>query len=654
MRMQSVVSRRAALLVTSLLFLVRPASADDIKVMTSGTFTAAYLELRPQLERSLKVKVVTTATSMGVGSDSIPSRVERGEAVDVVIVADDALNQLINDGKVLADSRVELARSGIGMAVRKGAPKPDISSLDALRHTLLQAKSIAYSASVSGRYLTTELFQRLGIADQVLGKSRRIDRERVGAVVARGEAEIGFQQISELLPEPGIDFVGPLPPEVQRVSVFSAGVAASSKNADAARALIKFLASSEAAGTVAKSGLEPMVPTHAQQPAPARPLGATAPIDKVLADAVARGDIPGVVAMVTDRRGIVYQGAFGVADAASGRKMTLDAMFRIASMTKPVTSLAVMQLVEQGRLSLDDPAEKYLPQLANLKVFETFDAKTGAYTLRPVKRAPTVRHMLTHTAGLGYNFTSPIVRDFKPRAGEAYIAGPLLFEPGEQWLYSSGIDWGGRIVEALSGKNLESYFRDHIFSPLGMVDTAYNQPEDRRRRFTVVHQRRPDGTFQVDPAQPPMSVPQPIGGGGLASTAPDYIRFLQMLLNQGTLNGARIVRPETVATMSRNHIGSVGVRAVKTAMPERSSDFTFVADGRDKWGIGFMITADGKPGRRSAGSLSWGGINNTYFWIDPARGIAGVILMQYLPFADSKALAVYDAFERAVYEGGDR
>jgi molybdate transport system substrate-binding protein len=272
MRTRSIVATRAALFVASLLLLVRVASADDIRVMTSGTFTAAYLELRPQLERNLKVKVVTTATSMGVGSDSIPSRLERGEAVEVVIVADDALNQLIRNGRVLADSRVELARSGIGMAVRAGAPRPDISSVDALTRTLLQAKSIAYSASVSGRYLTTELFQRLGIADQVLPKSRRVDRERVGAVVARGEAEVGFQQISELLPEPGIDYVGPLPREVQRVTVFSAGVAASSKSADAARALIRFLVSSEAAGIVKASGLEPMVPAYSQQPASGRSL----------------------------------------------------------------------------------------------------------------------------------------------------------------------------------------------------------------------------------------------------------------------------------------------------------------------------------------------------------------------------------------------
>ena len=261
-----------------------------------------------------------------------------------------------------------------------------------------------------------------------MGKSRRIDRERVGAVVARGEAEIGFQQISELLPEPGIDVVGPLPPEVQRVTVFSAGVAASSKNVDAARALIRFLASSEAAGTVKASGLEPMASMGAQQSAPAPPSNATAAIDKVLADAVARGDIPGVVAMVTDRRGIVYQGAFGVADAGSGRPMTVDTMFRIASMTKPVTSLAVMQLVEQGRLSLDDPAEKYLPQLANLKVFETFDAKTG--TLHAAARQSGRRPSGTCSRTRLGSATTSRARSSATSSraqGETYVGGPSAF-----------------------------------------------------------------------------------------------------------------------------------------------------------------------------------------------------------------------------------
>ena len=230
----------------------------DIIVMTSGAFTAAYLELIPQLELVTKKKIVTAATSIGTGASSIPSRLQRGEPVDVVIVADTVLVELIKDGTVLAESRTPLARSAIGVAVRAGAPKPDISSVDALKRTLLQAKSIAYSASVSGHYISTELFQRLGIAEQTASKSRRIEGERVGAVVARGEAEIGFQQISELFPVPGIEYVGPLPPEVQRVSVFSAGVAVGTRDSDAAHAVIRFLASPEAAHAITKSGLEPI------------------------------------------------------------------------------------------------------------------------------------------------------------------------------------------------------------------------------------------------------------------------------------------------------------------------------------------------------------------------------------------------------------
>ena len=257
MTARSFISINAALLVASLL-LVRTASADEIRVMTSGSFTAAYLELTPQCERATKDTFVTVTTSIGTGPAFIPTRLQRGEPADVVIVDEATLLQMIKDGLVMADSRIDLARSSIGMAVRAGAPRPDISSVDALKRTLLQAKSIAYSASVSGRYLSTELFQQLGIADQVLGKSRRIEGERVGAVVARGEAEIGFQQISELLPVPGIDYVGPLPPEVQRTSVFSAGVATGSGNPNGARALIRCLAGPEAAGAVTKSGLEPV------------------------------------------------------------------------------------------------------------------------------------------------------------------------------------------------------------------------------------------------------------------------------------------------------------------------------------------------------------------------------------------------------------
>ena len=254
------ISRRAALGIVSGIVLAGMACGAEIKVMTSGAFTAAYRQLSPEFERTTHNKILTAyGASMGDAPDSIPSRLQRGEAADVLILAAPALDELIKQGKVVAGSRVDLARSSIGVAVRAGAPKPDISSIDALKRTLLEAKSIAYSDSASGVYLSTELFRRLGIAEQIRSKCKKIASEPVGAVVARGDAEIGFQQISELLPVPGIEYVGPLPPGAQKVTVFSAGVAAGAKEPDAARALIKFFASPAAASVVAKTGLEPAV-----------------------------------------------------------------------------------------------------------------------------------------------------------------------------------------------------------------------------------------------------------------------------------------------------------------------------------------------------------------------------------------------------------
>jgi CubicO group peptidase (beta-lactamase class C family) len=376
-------------------------------------------------------------------------------------------------------------------------------------------------------------------------------------------------------------------------------------------------------------------------------------IDAALGGAVERKEVPGVVALVTDRRRVLYQNAFGVADVSTGRALSTDAVFRIASMTKAITSLAAMQLIEQGRFGLDDPVEKYLPEFANLKVFESFDPATGAYRLRPASRAPTVRHILTHTSGLGYPFTSPILRDFKPQSGENYpFGGPLLFDPGERWHYGTSTDVVGKLVEKVSGQKLEDYFREHIFAPLQMSDTSYNVPQEKASRLVAAQQRageRMDGTIVLQTPQPGLTIPEPIGGGGLASTANDYGRFVRMLLNGGELDGARVLKAETVTLMGQNNIGALSVPALKTALP-RSADFSFIADGRDKWGLGFLITTDQVPGKRSPGSLSWGGINNTYFWVDPSRGIAGVILMQYLPFADAKALGVYDAFERGAYQ----
>ena len=380
---------------------------------------------------------------------------------------------------------------------------------------------------------------------------------------------------------------------------------------------------------------------------------ASAALDASLRGAVEAKDVPGVVALVTDRERVLYQGTFGVADVATGRPLAPDALFRIASMTKPVTSVALMQLVEQGRIGLDDPAEKYLPELAGLKVLASFDPATGAYTLRPPARPPTVKHFLTHTSGLAYPFTSAIWRDLKPRDGETFpFGGPLLFDPGERWHYSTSTDVSGRLVEAVSGQKLEDYFREHIFAPLKMNDTSYNVPEAKGPRMVAQQQRageRMDGAVELQKPQPGLTIPAPIGGGGRASTADDYGRFMRMLLNGGALDGTRVLKAETVALMGQNHIGEVSVPALKSALP-RSADFTFIDDGKDKWGLGFLITTNQVPGKRSPGSLSWGGINNTFFWIDPARGIGGVIMMQYLPFADAKALATYDTFERGAYQ----
>jgi molybdate transport system substrate-binding protein len=260
-RTKSIACETFALVVAIILLSTGAADGAEIRVMISGGFSAAYLDLVPEFERTTKHTVVTArGASIGSAPSSIPNRLQRGEPVDVFVMVGDALDGLVKQGRVVADTRVDLARSSIGMAVRAGAPKPDIGSVEAFKRALLNAESIAYSASASGVYLSTELFQRLGIAEQMKGKSKTVEGEPVGATVARGEAEIALQQISELLPVRGIDFVGPLPAEIQKVTVFSAGIAVGAKVPDAARALIEFLASPAASPAIAKSALEPIAP----------------------------------------------------------------------------------------------------------------------------------------------------------------------------------------------------------------------------------------------------------------------------------------------------------------------------------------------------------------------------------------------------------
>lgn len=372
--------------------------------------------------------------------------------------------------------------------------------------------------------------------------------------------------------------------------------------------------------------------------------------------AVGAGEVPGVVAMAADDHGIVYEGAFGRRDIDKGPDMTLDTVFWIASMTKAITSVAAMQLVEQGRLTLDAPLGDLMPDLASPRVLEGFDAE-GAPRLRPARRPITLRHLLTHTAGFVYDIWNADMGRYMAYAGlpgiiecrNATLATPLVFDPGDRWDYGTNIDWVGKTVENVSGQSLEDYFRDHIFAPLGMTSTGFVIKSEWRSRLAAMHVRNADGSLSTIEFEIPQQPEFFMGGGGLYSTAPDYLAFLQMLLRGGRFNDAQILRPETVAEMGKNHIGDLKVGMLKTEIPSNSNDAEFFPGMLKKWGLGYMITMEEAPTARSAGSVAWAGLGNTYFWIDPTKRLAGVILTQILPFADAYVLDMFDQFERAMY-----
>ena len=387
-------------------------------------------------------------------------------------------------------------------------------------------------------------------------------------------------------------------------------------------------------------------------------MAATAKIDAVLRRAVEAGDVPGVVATAATDRGVFYEGAFGQRDIAGGSAMTCDAIFRIASMTKAVTSVAAMQLVEAGKLDLDRPIGGVMPELAAPHVLVGFDV-TGKPRLRPARRPITLRHLLTHTAGFGYEMLNSeliryIHRTDTPSISTGKLASlrlPLLFDPGERWQYGINIDWVGLAVEAASGKTLDVYFREHIFDPLGMTNTEFALAPEQTSRLVRVHKREADGSLEPIVLDSPPANPEFwAGGGGLYSTGRDYLTFLRMVLGQGRFDGARLLRPETVAAMASNQTGDLEAGVMRTAMPERTNDFALFPGMRCHWGLGWMITPQPGPNGRSPGSLTWGGIFNSYYWIDPVKRVAGVIMTQFLPFADPRALALSGAFERAVYD----
>jgi len=408
----------------------------------------------------------------------------------------------------------------------------------------------------------------------------------------------------------------------------------------------------------AAAGLAAFGSVAASSPTPAHASGtSTTMIDAVLRQAVDAKDVPGVVAMAASDKGVFYQAAFGTRDLAKGPPMTVDTVFRIASMTKLVTSVAVLQLVEQGKLGLNDPVPPVDPALSAPQVLDGFDG-SGVPILRPAKRPITLRHLLTHTAGFSYEqWDANTARYVKttgmpstPTGKTAALRLPLAFDPGERWEYGVNIDWVGLIVEAISGQKLDAYVQHHIAGPLGMKDTTFMTSPDQRARQTSVHQRVADGSLQPQPLETPFTPEFWAGGGGLYSTAGDYLTLLRAILHAGALDGTRILRPETVALMSQNHIGNLEAGILKTTAPARSTDVDFFPGSSLKWGLGTMINAQPGPNGRSADTLTWAGIFNTHYWIDPARRLAAVLMTQVLPFGDPTTMRLYGQYERSVYD----
>ena len=372
--------------------------------------------------------------------------------------------------------------------------------------------------------------------------------------------------------------------------------------------------------------------------------GATG-LAEALRAAVERRKIPAAAAMVATAEKTIYSGAFGNA-------VTADSIFTIASMTKAITSVAALQLVEQGKATLDEPVAKHLPQLAKLDVLHGFDKNTGKAVLSPAGKPVTLRQLLTHTSGFCYDTWDEQMFKYAAKAGPFApdAVTPLMFEPGARWQYGTSVDWAGRLVEAVSGLTLEQYFQRNILGPLGMKDTSYILPPEKFARLVSTYQRQSDGSLKENPRKQPAPPKLFIGGGGLYSTTGDYTRFMQMILRRGRGAGKeQILAAKTVEMMETNQIGELGAGKMKTFRPERSSEVRFHPGFTDGFTLGFLINKTAYLGGRSAGSLAWAGIDNTFYWIDPRRGMCAVLMMQFLPFVDKDAIGVLNDFERAVY-----
>lgn len=385
-------------------------------------------------------------------------------------------------------------------------------------------------------------------------------------------------------------------------------------------------------------------------------------LDPILAHATSgEPGVPGVVATVTGRHGTLYEGAAGERSLGSGVAMTPDTVLSLFSCTKAITGVAAMQLVEEGRIALDDEAARYVPEIAAIPVLDGF-ADDGTPVLRPPATAITLRHLLLHTAGFGYDFLNADLRRYRkvtgtvdaPRGTRDWISMPLTFDPGTRWQYGVNIDWIGLVIEAVRGQRLGEVMRDRIFAPLGMADTAYYITPAMAGRTAAMHQREPGGAVVPIPGWVQYDPPEmDTGGGGLHATARDYAAFLRMFLDDGRGPHGPVLHPETVAAMARNGLGGLASGGWPTTNPSLANAGEFSPGVPKSWAITFQVNEAPLPTGRPAGSLMWAGLGNLYYWIDRRTGVAGFWGTQLLPFFDAASYAGFTAFETATYRALD-
>jgi CubicO group peptidase (beta-lactamase class C family) len=378
-------------------------------------------------------------------------------------------------------------------------------------------------------------------------------------------------------------------------------------------------------------------------------------IDALLERACEQRAVPGVVAVVADSDHIAFERAYGSANIEQGVALPSDAIFRIASLTKAVVAIAVLQLVERGQLELDTPVGDIIPAFDGVQVLEGFDGDTPR--LRAPHRRATVRNLMTHTSGLTYDaFQEDLLRYGAvtgvpmPSSGlKASFASPMVIDPSERFTYGMSTDWTGQVLEALTGQPLDEIVRERVTDPLGLDDVAFTLSDEQTSRLAPVHMRQPDGAFQVIDFEWPSDPEFHSAGHGLYATAGDYVAVQQLLLRGGELRGVRLLEPGTVATMTGDELSKLGIRMerLRSARPEFSYDL--VPKPNVSWGLDTEITTADAPGLRPAGSFGWCGTFNNFYWIDPTNGIAAGLHMSYLPLFDPAAMDLYEQFERAVY-----